>query len=99
MAALACQDIRHLKVTNDEEEEEEERKDWGDYAEAPESNEHVCVCGKERETEALAGLEVIRIRGRASLNTLGMTVAAHTLLAACWFHWSAAIGVGSSHST
>lgn len=43
----------------------------------------MCVCGKERETEALVGLEVIRIRGRASLNALGMTVAAHTLLAAC----------------
>lgn len=44
MAALACQDIRHVKVTNDDEEEEEERKDWSDYDEALEGNKSVCVC-------------------------------------------------------
>lgn len=43
----------------------------------------VCLCegDRQRDGEAVVGLEVIRICGRASLNTLGMTVTAHTLLA------------------
>lgn len=42
---------------------------------------NVCEGEMEIDREALVGLEVIRICGRASLNTLGMTAAAHTLLA------------------
>lgn len=40
MADLACQDVRHVKITDDDD-EEVERKDWSDYDEAPDGNK--CV--------------------------------------------------------
>lgn len=95
---LACQDARHAKTTHDDD-EEEERKDWSDYDLAADGNK--CVWGRDRERdgEALVGLEVIRICGRGSLNTSGMTAYAHALLATCWLQSSAVIGVGSCHSS
>lgn len=65
MAAWACQDTRHAKVTNDDDEERENRSDYDEAHEGNEDRSYVCAC------VSLPRLEVIRICGGPLLGFFG----------------------------